>query len=64
MEEKIICPICGKTEFEEFNDFDMCPICGWFNDGVQYDDHDYSGGCNKMSVNQYKKAWEAGEPAE
>ena len=26
--EKIICPICGKTEFEEFSDFDMCPICG------------------------------------
>ena len=61
---KIICPICGQTEFEMWGDYDKCDVCGWFNDGVQYNDHNYIGGCNKMSVNQYKGAWAAGENAE
>ena len=58
MDGKIICPICGKTEFESWGDYDDCPICGWYNDGLQYNDHNYEGGCNKKSVNQYKKEWE------
>lgn len=54
------CPVCGKYEFEEDGDFDICPICGWENDGVQNDDHDYTGGANKMSVNQARKAYKEG----
>lgn len=46
------CPVCGKHYFEEENSFDICPICGWENDGVQADDHNYAGGANHLSVNE------------
>ena len=46
------CPICGNYEFAKENDFDICDICGWENDGIQATDHDYDGGANWLSVNQ------------
>ncbi|WP_295157752.1 CPCC family cysteine-rich protein [uncultured Ruminococcus sp.] len=45
------CPVCGRHEFKGYGDYDMCPVCGWENDGSQYDDHDYVGGANVLSVN-------------
>ena len=44
------CPVCGKFEFEEYGDFDICPVCNWENDNLQYDEHNYSGGANHLSV--------------
>lgn len=49
---KMKCPICGKYEFEEYDDYDICPVCNWENDGLQYDDHNYAGGSNHLSVNE------------
>ena len=46
------CPVCGKYEFEEYDDFDICPVCNWENDGLQYDDHNYAGGANDLSVTE------------
>lgn len=46
------CPVCGKYEFEEYDDYDICPVCNWENDGLQYDDHNYAGGANDLSVNE------------
>ncbi|MBR1736146.1 MAG: hydrolase [Firmicutes bacterium] len=46
------CPVCGRYEFEEENDFDICGYCGWENDGVQDNDHNYAGGANELSVNE------------
>jgi len=46
------CPVCGKYYFAEENSFDICPICGWENDCVQADDHNYAGGANPLSVNE------------
>lgn len=46
------CPVCGKYGFEEYSDFDICPVCNWENDGLQYDDHNYAGGANHISVNE------------
>lgn len=31
-ETKHLCPVCGKYEFEERDSFDMCTVCGWFDD--------------------------------
>ena len=55
--ETLICPVCGKTVFEYWGDYDICEVCGWYNDGIQYNDHNYEGGCNKKSVNQLRKEW-------
>lgn len=30
-----ICPVCGDYSFEFPDDYDICPFCGWENDGVQ-----------------------------
>ncbi len=49
-----ICPVCEGYYFEFNNDFDICPICGWENDGVQRDKKDYWGGANSISVNEAK----------
>ena len=46
------CPVCGKYEFEEYDDYDICPVCNWENDGLQYNDHNYAGGANNLSVNE------------
>ena len=46
------CPVCGKYTFEERDDFDICDVCGWENDGTQYRDHNYAGGANDLSVNE------------
>jgi hypothetical protein len=49
-----ICPVCGDHYFEEPQDFDVCPICGWENDGVQRAQNDFWGGANDLSVNEAK----------
>lgn len=57
----IKCPVCGKYEFMHEDDFDVCPECGWENDGLQIDDPEYVGGANRMSLNQAREAWKKGE---
>jgi len=58
MQKNVLCPVCGKYVFEKENDFDICPVCEWENDGVQMDKHDYWGGANELSVNQYRMHYE------
>jgi len=53
----IKCPVCGQYEFERKDDFDVCEVCEWENDGVQLSDPDYEGGANYVSLNQYLKQW-------
>jgi len=54
----IKCPVCGLYDFERRNDFDICEICEWQNDGVQMGDPDYDGGANSESLNQYRARWQ------
>lgn len=62
MNDRTICPVCGKHHFEEEDFYEICPVCGWEDDGIQRDDPDYTGGANKMSLNQAKEAFAKGEP--
>lgn len=54
----IKCPVCGRYEFEESGDFDICPVCGWENDPIQLDNPDYGGGANKLSLNEFRNEYE------
>ena len=54
MKKNVSCPVCENHVFEWENDFDICPICGWENDGVQCNDYDCWGGANELSVNESK----------
>jgi hypothetical protein len=49
------CPICDKHIFRE--EFELCPVCGWQQDSVQEDDYTFSGGANKLCVDDYRKEW-------
>ena len=61
MEEKHKCPVCGKYEFEEYGDFEICPVCEWEDDPIQYKEPDYKGGANRMSLNEAREAYKRGE---
>ncbi|MBQ1873094.1 MAG: hypothetical protein II152_04955 [Succinivibrionaceae bacterium] len=52
---KYPCPVCGKHIFPGTGTFDICPECGWENDGMQGNDPDYQGGANELSLNDYRK---------
>ena len=54
------CPICGKWVFERPGDYGICLVCGWENDPVQAKAPDFSGGANKMSLNETKKTYTEG----
>lgn len=54
------CSVCGKYEFHEKDDYDVCPVCGWENDGFQNENPDYAGGANQMSLNEARKAYKEG----
>ena len=58
------CPCCGEKTIDEIGRFDICPICNWEDDNLQRDEPDFSGGANKMSLNQARAAYKAGKPVE
>jgi hypothetical protein len=54
---KYACPCCGhKTFYRPPNGtYDLCEVCFWEDDGVQFEDPDYEGGANKVSLRQAQK---------
>lgn len=59
---KYACPCCGyKTlQQEPPGTYEICEICFWEDDDVQFNDPDYEGGANLESLRQYHKAFIAG----
>lgn len=59
MEEeiKVLCPCCGEGYVEEGHNYDICDVCYWEDDPVQFADPDYRGGANRMSLNEARKAY-------
>jgi hypothetical protein len=49
---KYTCPCCGyKTlDDEPPGTYNICFICYWEDDGVQFSDPDYEGGANRVSL--------------
>ena len=60
MAGKIKCPVCGKYEFEEKDDFDICDVCWQENDEYQRQ-HPNKSGANHMSLNEAREAYKAGK---
>ncbi len=65
------CPVCGKVNFseplEDFKSEEMglydtgqqyCQHCGWIYDLGQFENPNSNNGFNKLSLNEYKKAFE------
>ena len=50
------CPCCNEGSIE--SPHDICLICGWEDDEVQNEDIGFSGGANKLSLEDYRKEFE------
>ena len=59
MNETIKCPCCGQSLVREH---DICEVCFWQNDPVQFLNPNYTGGANKMSLQEARAAYKAGKP--
>lgn len=48
------CPCCGKLTLDECppGTYNICSICGWEDDPVQFENIDYEGGANIESLRQ------------
>ncbi|MBP5738858.1 MAG: hypothetical protein J6X38_07250 [Abditibacteriota bacterium] len=54
-----MCPVCGKYEFEYEGCFDICPYCGWEDDGLGETDPDTDfGGPNDLSLTDSRKRYQ------
>ena len=51
------CPCCGFLTLtgKPPGTFEICPVCYWEDNKVQYDDPDVSGGANDVSLAQARK---------
>jgi hypothetical protein len=55
------CPCCGFLTLSEgtHETFEICPVCNWEDDDVQFNKPDFRGGANQESLNEarenYKK---------
>ena len=38
--------------------FEICPVCFWEDDNVQFNDPNYRGGANRVSLNEAKQNFE------
>jgi hypothetical protein len=56
---KYFCPCCGYKTLgkEPPGTYEICEICFWEDDDVQFDDPDYEGGANEPSLRQYQKGF-------
>jgi hypothetical protein len=57
MSELFGCPCCGHRTLSEAppGTFESCPVCGWEDDNVQFDDPDCAGGANRVSLRQARR---------
>ncbi len=52
--ELYTCPCCGYKTLTEKppGTYEICPICFWEDDPVQFNDPNYTGGANKVSLKE------------
>lgn len=53
--KKYTCPCCGYKTLQNEHEYDICPICFWEDDDIQFDDVDFAGGANDISLRQAQK---------
>ena len=49
------CPCCDYVSLEERNNYLICPICFWEDDGVDIDDPDEHSGPNHMTLREGRR---------
>lgn len=50
------CPCCGYLTLAEApGSYEVCPVCLWEDDPLQLRDQDFSGGANRVSLNEGRR---------
>ncbi|MBV8315055.1 MAG: hypothetical protein JOZ53_08965 [Planctomycetaceae bacterium] len=51
------CPCCGYLTLGEPppGTYEICPVCGWQDDPVQFEDPSYTGGANEVSLAEARR---------
>lgn len=54
------CPCCGYDSFDSKDrlQYSICPICFWEDDPIQFNEPEYEGGANRVSLIQGQKNFE------
>ena len=57
LEKKFPCPCCGflTLETKPSGSYEICPVCYWEDDPLQYSEPDNAQGSNRVSLNQALK---------
>lgn len=55
------CPCCHNRTLsgQPPGTYEVCPVCFWEDDPVQFDDEDYEGGANTVSLSTARKNYQA-----
>jgi hypothetical protein len=55
------CPCCGYLTFGDDSpgSFEICPVCFWEDDPVQFKDPTYKGGANDVNLEEARKNYHA-----
>lgn len=53
------CPCCGYRTLEEEppDTYDICDVCGWEDDGIQFENPDYRRGANRPSLREARESF-------
>lgn len=55
------CPCCHNLTLSEqpTGTYEVCPVCYWEDDPVQFDDEEYEGGANSVSLKKARENYRA-----
>lgn len=55
--DRFPCACCGNLTMSENESgtFEICPVCFWEDDNVQYNNIDFEGGANQESLRQARE---------
>lgn len=54
------CPVCGNDDEFITRPYSICEKCGWERDPLQELEPDFSGGANRLSLNEAKRSGRKG----
>ncbi len=52
------CPCCGYRTLNNERCWEICPVCFWEDDPLQYDEPGYTGGANEEALEEARRNYQ------